>query len=33
MAGGYARDVRDTVDVYFDTVRVAWGWWWKWRHS
>jgi acetoin utilization deacetylase AcuC-like enzyme len=33
MAGGYARDVGDTVDVYFDTVRVAWASWWKWGPS
>lgn len=26
MAGGYGRDVNDTVDVYFDTVRLCHGW-------
>jgi acetoin utilization deacetylase AcuC-like enzyme len=26
MAGGYARDVEDTVDIHFQTVRAAAGW-------
>ena len=26
MAGGYAYDVHDTVDVYFQTVRLAVAW-------
>ena len=25
MAGGYARAVRDTVDIHFETVRLAAG--------
>ena len=26
MAGGYGRDLNDTVDVYFDTVRLCHEW-------
>src|SRR5262249_34746221 len=30
MAGGYAHDVADTADVYFQTVRQALQWWRLW---
>jgi acetoin utilization deacetylase AcuC-like enzyme len=26
MAGGYGRDINDTVDVHFDTVRLCHEW-------